>query len=180
MRTDEEILARASEIATRDWLGTERVDLLHRLPLERARTLLKADAKLDKWRVLPRDDDSIKKEMHGYMPFAWEKANHRRGISASRSLEHMSAWLWLLGHDEAAEAVLEYDQYGKPWLRAICEAFDWDWRQWDDGRWTNDEQLDGCSPPENVPPLPLKPSADGDTPSTARTETDPGPAVSGQ
>ena len=93
------------------------------------------------------------------MAFAWEKANHRRGISAGRSLDHMSAWLWLLGHDEAADAMLDHDHYGKPRLRAICEAFGWDWRQWDDGRWTNEEQADGLAPPEHVAPLPLRASA---------------------
>ena len=169
MRTDDEILARAKAIAARDWMGTQRVDLIHRLPLEKARPLLKDDADVGEWTVLPRDETSVKYEMHGYMSFAWEKANHRRGISASRSLEHMSAWLWLLGHDEAAEVVLDYDHYGKPWLRAICEAFGWEWRQWDDGHWTNDEQIEGLAPPEHVQPLPL---ATGTT--SAAAEKTPG------
>lgn len=165
MRTDEEIVARAKAIAAHDWMGTQGVDLIQRLPLEKARPLLKDDADIKEWTVLPRDEATVKNEMLNYMPFAWDKANNRRGISASRSLEHMSVWLWLLGHDEAAEAVLEYDHYGKPWLRAICEAFGWDWRQWDDGHWTNDEQIEGVSAPEHVPPLPL-----GTTAATAGSE----------
>ena len=91
MRSDEEILARIEAITTRDWMGTQRVDLIQRLPVEKARPLLKDDADVGKWTVLPRDDTSVKDEMHRYMSFAWEKANHRRGISASRSLEHMNA-----------------------------------------------------------------------------------------
>ena len=155
MRTDEEILARIEQVTARDWLGTQRVHLIRWLPLDKARPLLKDDADVGDWTALPRDERSVKDEMHEYMEFAWGKANNRRGISAGRSLEHMSAWLWLLGHDEAAEAVLDYDHYGKPWLRSVCEAFGWDWRQWDDGRWTNQELVDDLRPPEHVEPLPL-------------------------
>ena len=70
--------------------------------------------------------------MQKYMDFAWDKANSRRGLSAGRSLSHMSAWLWLMGESTAADEIMDnHYNYGKPWLRAICEAFGWDWREWD-------------------------------------------------
>lgn len=155
-RTNKEILARIEAVADRDWIGTMRGDLVSRLSFEDAKPFLKDDASATDWgEPRPRDREGILAEMLDYMPFAWEKANNNRGISASRSLEHMSAWLWLLGHDAAADQVLRYDLYGKPRLRAICEAFEWDWRQWDDGRWTNDEMSDGHTPPETVEALQL-------------------------
>lgn len=155
MRTDQEILKRIEEVKDRDWLGTQRSDLLIRLPFETAKPFLKDNATSETWTQQGRDHQTIKDEMLQYMPFAWDKANNNRGISAGRSLDHMSAWLWLLGYDKAADQILEYDLYGKPWLRAICEAFEWDWRQWDDGRWTNNEMDKGHAAPETVEPLDL-------------------------
>lgn len=156
MRTDQEILERIESVRERDWIGTQTGDLVSRLPFDAAKRFLKEGTTSAEWgEPAPRDPEAVKAEMLSYMPFAWEKANNNRGISASRSLDHMSAWLWLLGHDKAADQILHYDRYGKPWLRAICEAFEWDWRQWDDGRWTTDEMSDGSGPPESVTPIEL-------------------------
>jgi hypothetical protein len=60
----------------------------------------------------------------------------------------MQAWLWLLGDEYrgAVEELNDYDHYGKPQLRAICERLDIDWRSLDDGRWTNEEMEDGYDP----------------------------------
>lgn len=156
-RTDAEIFARLKEIEPIDWIGTERGDLLSRLAFDDVRQFLNDDMTSEQWAETKRgrDEEAVKAEMLNYMAFAWEKANNCRGLSAGRSLNHMSAWLWLLGHDKAAEQIREYDLYGKPWLRAICEAFGWDWRQWDDGQWRNDESSDGHAPPESVAPLDL-------------------------
>ena len=66
----------------------------------------------------------------------------------------MRAWLWLLGRTAAAEKLsLGHDMYGKPQLRAICEEFGWDWKQWDDGSWTSVEMDPGDPPPESVEAL---------------------------
>ena len=156
MRTDAEILARIETVKERglDWLGTQRWDLVLRLPYELAKPYLKEGVGEEDWKPSPRDEEAVRAEMHDYMDFAWDKANNRRGISAGRSLAHMAAWLWLVGLNEAADAMDHYDYYGKPHLRAICEHFDWNWRKWDDERWTTDELVDGLAPPESVDPLP--------------------------
>ena len=163
MRTDSQILKRITELGKSDLFGTQQADLVCRLPFTAVRPMLKENSAQADWKVQPRDDASIKAEMQKYMRFAWDKANNRRGLSAGRSMAHMSTCLWLLGHDEAADAVLTYDMYGKNWLRAICEAFGWDWRQWDDGRWSNDEEHNGAPAPQTVAPLPLTPSSSSDT-----------------
>ena len=159
MRTDQEIIERTKEIKSRDWMGTMTGDLVSRLSFDAAKQFLRDDATEADWGdPKPRDHEAIKAEILDYMPFAWDKANNNRGISAGRSLDHMSAWLWLLGRNKAADEVLHYDMYGKPQLRAICEEFGWDWEEWDDGRWTNDECSDGTTPPETVKALSPEPT----------------------
>ena len=155
-RTDQEILDRIEQVTPRDPLfGTERVDLTSTLPYEAARPLLKSGVTEEHWDevVEGRDEEAVKRRMRDYMPFAWDKANGCRGLSAARSLSHMAAWLWLLGWDQAADELSESSHYGKPALRAICEAFGWDWEHWDDGYWTNSDDDPGEAPPETVPPL---------------------------
>lgn len=156
MRSDEEIVQRLREVASngRDWMGVEQGDLVMRLPFEAAKPFLKETATAESWgKAKPRDETGIKAEMLDYMPFAWDKANNRRGLSADRSISHMNAWLWLMGWDAAAKQMEDddlYNCYGKPQLRAICEAFGWDWKQWDDGKWTSMEADYGDDPPDKV------------------------------
>ena len=154
MRTDAEIVDRIRKIEKIDFFGFVRGDLIGFLPFESAKPFLKDEATSDGWEPSERDYDSVKAAMHDYMEFAWGKANGNRGLSAGRSLCHYQAWLWMLGEEEAAEALDNYSHYGKPQLRAICEKFGWDWRKWDDGRWTNCETEDGVGP-EDVGPVDL-------------------------
>lgn len=139
MRTDEQIVARIKEIeaAGLDWLGTERTDLLIRLPFSAAKPFLNDEAKEDEWTQQPRDRDSVLEEAFDYMPFAWDKARNCRGISAGRSLNHFSAWMWLIGEDFGD--LNTYQHYGKDHLKAICDRFGWDSSQWDDGVRINSE-----------------------------------------
>lgn len=153
MRTIDEI---AAKIPTCDDLfGTVRGDLMEWLPFDRAvkLDLLKEGATEAKWNAAgfprPLTDDSAINEIKSYMPFAWGKANDCRGLSAGRSLCHMSAWLWLLGVDDSDEQLDDYSHYGKPQLRAICEAFGVDWKALDDGHWRNDESDRGAGPSDH-------------------------------
>lgn len=120
------------------------------LPYQRMKEILGNALAESEWTHLARDEAAVKDRMRRYMDFAWDKANNQRGLSAQRSIVHMSTWLWLLGRDAAAEQIHEYDMYGKPRLRAISEAFGWDWEQWDDGCWSNEEGRAGVGPPATV------------------------------
>ena len=155
MRTDAEILTRVEAVESLDFFGTQAGDLLEVLPFDAVKPFLKDDATEADWKPLPRDQRSVKARIHEYMEFAWGKANGCRGLSAARSLDHMSAWLWLLGYDEAANTITDYDRYGKPQLRAICEHFGWDWTVWDNGEWVNSEDGPDLGVPETVAPLPV-------------------------
>src|SRR5690606_39412432 len=96
---------------------------------------LMREATDEQWKVLPRDRDSLLAEMERYMPFAWEKANNMRGLSANRSMAHYTSWTWLAGDDLGD--LLDYEFYGKDHLVRICEHYDWDHSRWDDGKRSN-------------------------------------------
>lgn len=146
MRTDAEILAHIAAVESDDFFGFIRGDLISYLPFESAKPFLKDDVTPKDWKERPRDRESVIAQIEAYMPFAWDKANNRRGLSAGRSINHMQAWLWMLGEETAADSISHYTLYGKPQLRAICEHFGWDWSQWDGGLWTNYEHGDGSPP----------------------------------
>lgn len=131
MRTDSEILARIKERQASDFLGAETGILILRLPFDAAKQFLKEDAPADAWDVYPRDRESLLEEMQEYMPFAWEKANDGRGLSAWRSMSHYQAWTWLAG-DDLGE-LSDYSYYGKDNLVRICQYYGWDSKRWDDG-----------------------------------------------
>lgn len=161
-RTDNEILSRIKSLENdpADFFGFQRSDLIGYLPFESAKPFLKEGATKEDWpHHKPRNRQSVMDDMLSYMSFAWEKANNNRGLSAARSINHMQSWLWMLGEEDAAKAIEDYDLYGKPQLRAICEHFGWDWEQWDDGRWANDETSEGAKPPSEVNSLPFKTAA---------------------
>lgn len=59
-----------------------------------------------------------------YMVFAWGKAMDERGLSASRSLMKLSAWMEILGRKDIAEILQDaglYAPYGRPALRKACQ-----------------------------------------------------------
>lgn len=128
MRTQEEIIKRIEELKNSDSLGTERGDLVSYLEYSHAKEFLKDEVTKDEWnRKKKSTDEDVLKEMSDYVTFAWDKAIGERGISASRSLSHYSAWIWLLddGNFEEFEkqAANNYAMYGKPVLYWICKKY---------------------------------------------------------
>ena len=142
-RSHTEIVDRIKSVKEKDWLGIQVNDLLEYLPFSEAKQFLTETATAEDWDIYPKESNysSIVQKIHDYMPFAWNKANDCKGLSAGRSLDHMKSWLWLIRRDLAV-IQLEggHSMYGKPHLRAICEDFGWDWKKWDDGYWSNSER----------------------------------------
>jgi len=137
MRTQEEIVKKFETRKGHDMFGWEIHEYLDYLDYEHAKPFLKDSVKEEDWEQEKR---TPAEKIKDYMNFAWEKANNCRGISASRSLSHMVAWLWLDGQDEFLKEWNElrnYEYYGKPQLIAICEKYGIDWKQYDDGARTN-------------------------------------------
>ena len=134
-RTDDEIISRINVVADRDFFGFEVSDLVVRLEYEKAKQFIPTDVIQKDWEVVSREPADVISMMRDYMPFAWEKANDCRGLSAGRSLSHYSAWIWLAGDDLGD--LLEYEFYGKDKLVLICNHYGWDSSEWDDGVRTN-------------------------------------------
>ena len=134
-RTDDEIISRINVVADRDFFGFEVSDLVVRLEYEKAKQFITPDVTQKDWEVVSREPADVISMMRDYMPFAWEKANDGRGLSAGRSLSHYSAWIWLAGDDLGD--LLEYEFYGKDKLVLICNHYGWDSSEWDDGVRTN-------------------------------------------
>ncbi len=134
-RTDDEIVARIAAlqpVSAGDVLGIEKADLLCYLPFEAVDWGLAHD----------RSPEAVKTQIREYLTFAWDKANHCRGLSAMRSLSHMRAWLWMLGDKifaVFAPHLDDYDCYGKHQLVAISEFVGFNWRAQDNGHWCNEE-----------------------------------------
>ena len=140
VRSTEEIVARVEAVqATGAWLDFESPDLIGYLPFEAAKPFLKDGVKAEDW--TPDTDVPPLDRARDYLPFAWEKANGNRGLSADRSVQHLRAWLWLAGYDVSADFDRRYAYYGKPCLVVASELTGFDWRSADDGDWTNTE---GC------------------------------------
>jgi hypothetical protein len=140
MRTQEEILARIQLITPRDVFGFQSNDLIMRLTYQNALPHLNDGVTAEQWAESVKDLDTPAACIKDYMPFAWNKANSCRGLSAMRNIEHMRAWLWLDGKDELCNQMDGlYDFYGKPCLVKICKAYEIDWRAYDDGKWRRDE-----------------------------------------
>lgn len=127
-RTQEEIVARIEEVSKDDFFGAKRTDLLQFLSYENAKSSLKEEVTAEDWSKNQKEctKENIVAEIKNYMPFAWDKANDKRGISAGRSQDHMEAWLWLLNDPELYEKweSTEYNYYGKEKLNVICKALE--------------------------------------------------------
>lgn len=132
-RTDAEILAKIEEIKHRgfDPFNVMENDLAYGLSFDAAVDLRRPTTNKEAWdKETWQTREKVLATMLEYMPFAWEKANSQRGLSAARSLMHFWAWGWLIGEDFPWD---NYTSYGKPQLTAICQKLGWDYSQWDDG-----------------------------------------------
>jgi len=126
MKTKKEIIERYRKIKQDDLFGFTAEILLSRLSFDEAKEFLTEDAKAENWKAEPFDEQTVLAEMKSYMEFAWSKVIDHRGLSASRSIEKMRAWLWLMGDDELleyADVDENYAQYGAPILMKICEKY---------------------------------------------------------
>ncbi len=123
MRTQAEIATRC-EGAKSDMFGFALGVLVNYLDFEHARPFLKPEATADDWRAAgcPKSPDAIEPDLREYMEFAWGKALDHRGLSASRSIDKLAEWIWLMCRDDVSAAfeLAEYPQYGVPKLHIAC------------------------------------------------------------
>lgn len=127
-RTQDEIVARMREVEAGDFFGFRREVLIDALDFEHAREWLKPGVTADEWRPA-LDQPSILAQAQAYYGFALGKIRDHRGISASRSVDKLGEFAWLLGRDDVVAAMdaAEYAQYGAPKVKAFGEAFELPW-----------------------------------------------------
>ena len=116
MRTTEEILYRLAHYDGFFCAG----DLVSFLPYEEAKKYLKEGVTAEKFcEICETPEQAIK----GYIPFALEKAEGHRGISAGRSVEHFDNWIWMTGDEELYRQFNDagYAMYGCPQLKVVLE-----------------------------------------------------------
>jgi hypothetical protein len=126
VQTDAAIVQRILDISGADIMGFETSDLVHALPYDEAKAWLKPEILEADWKPAPRDRKNVIEAMKDYMLFALEKATDHRGLSANRSINHFSAWLFLLGDDGLVAFCNDggnYKNYGMPMLKAICDKY---------------------------------------------------------
>ena len=143
IRTQQEIINLVNNFTRMDdFFGVKKGDLIFYLDYEFAKAFLKPTVTEEEWKTREGQDKEPIAEMRDYMPFAWDKANHCRGLSASRTLDHYAVWLWLIGEEEIPKTFANYQFYGKDQLVAICKFLGMDHHQWDDGNRINTEEGD--------------------------------------
>lgn len=125
-KTYEQIVERVRQLHLNceDILGFQTVDLVAMLPYSFAKEFLGKEVSEQEWEEpLPYEEEKILEQMRDYMSFAWDKANNKRGISASRSMSHYTAWIFLLGDEDQFPNLLNYEFYGKENLAKICAFY---------------------------------------------------------
>jgi hypothetical protein len=122
MRTPEQILAKLETLKGQgefgDMFGVIAQTLLEQLPYEHALPFLREGVTEQEWTDVTRGElgtiDPVK-QAHAYMTFAASKIVGERGLSCTRNIDHMYAWVWLHGTDEDADALMlsDYGWYGR-------------------------------------------------------------------
>lgn len=129
-RTADAIVERV--LASRSFFGFDAEVLLSVITFENAKRLLpEPPDKPEDWgEVVPNTEEGLTAAAKDYMDFAWDKAEDHRGISAGRSVEKMTAYMWLLGKDDLVARIerddIPYTNYGAPVLREISREMGWD------------------------------------------------------
>ena len=102
-------------VSKRDFFGFETGELIFHLPFDSAKEFLGPEVTREEYKQMSCKRDDIVARMLDYMPFAWEKANGCRGISASRSMSHFTSWVWLSGNTQPYKETIK--EHGFKWSR---------------------------------------------------------------
>ena len=71
----------------------------------------------------PLTQENLIADMAEYMPFAIEKAEDQRGLSATRSIWKFQQWLWALDDELLVFKIGEYDDYGLKNLHEVADKY---------------------------------------------------------
>jgi hypothetical protein len=104
--------------------------LIPYLAFEDAKPFLNEKATQEEWDKVRQayTREVVLAEAKRYMAdYGWPKCQDHRGISASRTIQKMTAWAWLLSEEALLEKMhsTPYENYGAPILKVVCEHFTW-------------------------------------------------------
>jgi hypothetical protein len=127
MRSQDEIAARMTA-KQKEPLNFEPEVLFCYLCFDAARPFLKGGVTQEQFGA-PKALTDVLLDAEEYMGrIGWTKCMDQRGISAWRTIQKMTAWMWLLGDAEAVAFINDdanYGMYGAPALRYLCERHGW-------------------------------------------------------
>jgi len=120
MKTQKEILQKIKDVSADDCMGIQRQDLISSLNFENAKPYLNENTTEKEWNKNVSDtDEKVKAVMIDYISFAYDKVLSQRGLSAERSMDHYTSWLWLIGADLGD--ITNYSDYGIENLNKISD-----------------------------------------------------------
>jgi hypothetical protein len=127
MRTDGDVMTRVGFLeGPRDMFGWRREVLIQfGLSFEFAEKWRSNEATLESWGV--PSDERTRQAASKYLKFAMGKASDHRGVSASRSVDKLMEFAWLLGNEtlqQDMERSQDFKQYGAPLLKAFAVVMD--------------------------------------------------------
>lgn len=127
VRTQHEIVERIRRLKD-DFLGFRFEVLIAALDFEHAKPWLKPDVTAEQWET-PDTYDELLEGAVEYYEFALGKIEDHRGISASRSVEKLGEYAWLLNRDDVVTAMdaAAYEPYGAPKVKAFADGFGLPW-----------------------------------------------------
>ncbi len=129
LKSVDEICEIYKELGKDDFLGFSFDVFAKFVPFEKAKYnfeddfINKVESGLEKWTFINTIEEASQ-DFLDYMNFAWGKAEDKRGISASRSIEKLSMFLRIMGREDLAELIDDddlYNPYGAPALIAVCD-----------------------------------------------------------
>lgn len=130
-RTQEQILERleALDAQSEDTFGFRAQVLREALDYEHVKHFVDESVTEQLYESVRRQDGFTDAKARAYLEFAIGKIIEHRGISASRSVDKLREYAWLLGRDSVVGAMDEacYAQYGAPKVRAFAEGMEWRW-----------------------------------------------------
>ncbi len=126
-RTQDEIVARI--LASSSMLGFDHEVLVGALDFAHAKAFLNPEVTDEQWFEDGRGARNILADAGAYLEFAVSKIIGHRGISASRSVEKLREYAWLLGRDDVVAAMddEDYAQYGAPQVKAFADGMGLTW-----------------------------------------------------
>ncbi len=95
------------------------------MPFEIIRDDLKDGVTKEEWdaKTKPLTRENLIDAIKEYLPFALEKAEGQRGLSAARSIQKFQTLLFALGNEKLAEEIENYYDYGLPQLKMIQKEY---------------------------------------------------------